>query len=269
MKTHRIGSDVTVLNDHLDVPGIGFLDVNSFVLRASEPVVIDTGLGLPDRDFVADVGSVIDPADVRWIWITHPDRDHTGGIFGLLEAAPQARVVTTYLGVGIMSTERPLPLDRVFLLNPGQSLDVGDRTLTGFRPPLFDNPATVGAYDDRSGICFSSDCFGAPLPTAELAGSEEVGDIPKEVLHAGQLVWATVDSPWVHLVDEGRFYETFQPIRTMDPYAILSTHLPPAVGRTDDLLDTIATAPRAEPFVGPDQAALEAMLASFQPDGTP
>jgi hypothetical protein len=25
------------------------------------------------------------------------------------------------------------------------SLDVGDRTLTGFRPPLFDNPATVGA----------------------------------------------------------------------------------------------------------------------------
>ena len=69
MKTHRIGSDVTVLNDHLDVPGIGFLDVNSFVLRASEPVVIDTGLGLPDRDFVADVGSVIDPADVRWIWL--------------------------------------------------------------------------------------------------------------------------------------------------------------------------------------------------------
>lgn len=28
-----------------------------------------------------------------------------------------------------MSTERPVPLDRVYLLNPGQSLHVGDRTL--------------------------------------------------------------------------------------------------------------------------------------------
>lgn len=269
MNTHRIGSDVTVLNDHLEVPGIGVLDVNSFVLHAREPVVIDTGLGLPDRDFLTDLGSVIDPSDVRWIWLTHPDRDHTGGMFDLLEAAPQARLVTTYIGVGVMSTERPLPLDRVYLLNPGQSLDVGDRTLTGFRPPLFDNPATVGFYDDRSGICFSSDCFGAALPTAELAESSEVGDIPQDALHAGQLLWATVDSPWIHVVDADTFRATLQPLRAMDPRAILSTHLPPAIGRTDQLLDTIAGAPTADPFVGPDQAALEQMLASFEPATTP
>ena len=61
---------------------------------------------------------MIDPPDVRWIWLTHPDRDHTGGLFALLEAAPQARVVTTFVGAGIMSTERPLPMDRIYLLNP-------------------------------------------------------------------------------------------------------------------------------------------------------
>jgi flavorubredoxin len=44
------------------------------------------------------------PADVRWIWLTHPDRDHTGALFDLLEAAPQARLVTTFLGAGILST---------------------------------------------------------------------------------------------------------------------------------------------------------------------
>jgi hypothetical protein len=68
-----------------------------------------------------------------WIWLTHPDRDHTGGLFGLLHAAPLARVVATSLGAGIMSTERPLPLDRVYLLNPGQSLESGDRRLHAFR----------------------------------------------------------------------------------------------------------------------------------------
>jgi glyoxylase-like metal-dependent hydrolase (beta-lactamase superfamily II) len=48
------------------------------------------GLGLPDRDLVRALASVIDPADVRWIWLTHPDRDYTGGLFDLLDAAPLA-----------------------------------------------------------------------------------------------------------------------------------------------------------------------------------
>ena len=67
MHTYRIGEDVTILNDHLEVPGIGFLPVNAFVLHASEPVVVDTGLGLPDRDFVGTLSSVIDPSEIRWI----------------------------------------------------------------------------------------------------------------------------------------------------------------------------------------------------------
>jgi len=157
MPSYRAHQDVSVLNDHLEVPGLGFLAVNAFVIHAAHPVVVDTGLGLPDRDFLACLAEVIDPADVRWIWLTHPDRDHTGGLFALLDAARHARVVTTFVGAGIMSTERPLPMDRIYLLNPGQSLDAGDRRLTGFRPPLFDNPATVGVLDTSTGVCLSSD----------------------------------------------------------------------------------------------------------------
>jgi hypothetical protein len=51
----------------------------------------------------------------------------------------------------------------------------------------------------------------------------------------------------------------------MDPATILSTHLPPAIGRTSQLLEMLTEAPQAEPFVGPDQPALETMLASFEP----
>jgi hypothetical protein len=252
MHIHRLGGDVSVLNDHLEVPGIGFLPVNSFVLHSAEPVVVDTGLSLPGRGFMDALGSVIDPADVRWIWLTHPDRDHTGALFDLLVAAPQARLVTTFLGAGIMSTERPVPLDRVYLLNPGQSLDVGDRILTAFRPPLYDSPATVGCYDQRSRTCFSSDCFGAPMPSAQLAECSDVGEVPADQLRSGQLLWATVDSPWVHTTEAAGYLRTIQPVRDMDPAVILSTHL-------------LASAPHADPFIGPDQQALEKMLASFEP----
>lgn len=265
MHIHRLAGDISVLNDHIEVPGIGFLPVNAFVLHAAEPVVVDTGLSLPDRGFMHALGSVVDPADVRWIWLTHPDGDHTGGLFDLLDAAPHARLVTTFLGAGILSTQRPVPPDRLYLLNPGQSLQVGDRTLTGFRPPLFDNPATVGFYDDRSHTCFSSDCFGAPMPSAELARCDDVAVVPADQLRSGQLLWATVDSPWVHTTDAARYLRTIEPIRAMDPATILSTHLPPAMGRTSQFLEMLTAAPQAAPFVGPDQHALEAMLASFEP----
>jgi len=265
MHAYRAHRDVTVLNDYMDVPGLGFLPVNAFVIHSAEPVVVDTGLGLPDRNFVASLCDVMDPADVRWIWITHPDRDHTGGVFALLEAAPGARVVTTFGGAGIMSTERPLPIDRIYLLNPGQSLDVGDRRLTGFRPPLFDNPATVGVLDTSTGVALSSDCFGAPLPTADLATARDAAAAGPDDLRAAQLLWATVDSPWVHYVDPERFAAAFTPLRDFDPTLILSTHLPPISDVTSRTYDTLLEAPQASPFVGPDQAALEAMLAEFQP----
>ncbi len=265
MHIHQAGQDTTVLNDHLEVPGIGFIPANAFVIHAAQPLVVDTGLGLPDRDFVAVLAEVIDPADVAWIWLTHPDRDHTGGLFALLDAAPRARVVTTFVGAGIMSTERPLPLNRIYLLNPGQSLDAGDRQLTGFRPPLFDNPATVGILDTRTGTCFTSDCFGAPLPTAALATAEDAAAANPDELRAAQLLWATVDSPWVHTADPAKFAASFGPLRDFGPSAILSTHLPPVTGDPAALFDTLLDAPQATPFTGPDQAALEAMLRQFQP----
>jgi hypothetical protein len=265
MYTYRPVPGFTTLCDPTEVPGLGYLPVNAFVLHAAEPVVVDTGLSLADRHFVEDLGAVLDPADVRWIWLTHPDRDHTGGLFDLLEVAPDAKVVTTFLGMGVLGCERQLPLDRVHLLNPGQALDVGDRQLRAFRPPLFDSPATTGFQDSATGVVVSSDCFGAPLATADLAGCDDVRAVPAADLCAAQLLWATVDSPWVHGVDRGAYERGLEPLRAMAPSAVLSTHLPPAIGCLDDLLDMLRKAPDADPFIGPDQRALEQLLAGFAP----
>ena len=269
MQVHRLDSDVTVLNDHIPVPTIGFLPVNAFVLHAAQPVVVDTGLSLPGRGFMDALGSVMDPKDVRWIWLTHPDRDHTGGIFELLDAAPRARVVTTFLNVGIMSTGSPLPMDRVYLVNPGQSLDLGDRTITAFKPPLFDSPATVGFFDPKSRTCFSSDCFGAPMSSEDLAQGGDVRDVPAADLRSSQLLWATVDSPWVHMVDRDTYMARVEPLQEMEPQTILSSHLPPVRENTQDCFDMLAVAPLTDPYVGPDQRALEEMLAGFDPAAPP
>jgi hypothetical protein len=96
-----------------------------------------------------------------------------------------------------------------------------------------------------------------------------VRDLPAADLRSAQLLWATVDSPWIHVADHDKYMRTVQPLREMDPDYIVSSHLPPVSGDTSAHLDMLATAPMADPWVGPDQKALEEMLASFEPAGPP
>jgi glyoxylase-like metal-dependent hydrolase (beta-lactamase superfamily II) len=267
MHITRPAPDVVALGDAAPIPGLGFLPVNAYLMHAEQPMLIDTGLPNSQEEFLEHLWSHIEPADLRWIYLTHPDRDHTGSLMRILEAAPAARLVTTFLGMGILTLEYEIDPRRVFLLNPGQRLDLGDRRLSAFRPPVYDSPATTGFYDELTGTCFTSDCFGAPMASAELTAVEDIGEVPHDDLIAGQRLWATVDSPWVSRVDRSAFATSLEPLRRLDPPVVLCTHLPAARGAAASLLDTLADAPDADPFVGPDQAALEAMLAELEPAG--
>jgi flavorubredoxin len=257
MDSYPAATDIEVITSNFPIPGFGLVPINAFVIKGAEPILVDTGAVVESAAFMPTLRSIIDPADLRWIWLTHTDADHIGSLHQLLTENPQLRVITTFLGVGIMSLSAPLPMDRVNFVNPGERITVGDRTLTAVRPPAFDNPSTTGFYDDKSGAFFSSDCFGALLENPP----QNAADLSESDLREGQVFWATVDSPWLHKVDEGAFTQELKSIRSMEPKMILSSHLPAAGGdMTDRLLSSLAEAPAAQPFVGPDQAALEQML---------
>jgi hypothetical protein len=49
----------------------------------------------------------------------------------------------------------------------------------------------------------------------------------------------------------------------MAPDLVLSAHLPPARSMIPRILETLSSVPESTPFVGPNQAALEAMLAQM------
>ncbi|MBN1360845.1 MAG: MBL fold metallo-hydrolase [Sedimentisphaerales bacterium] len=258
-KPYRAAADIDVLPSYFPIPGMGILPINAFLLKAAEPVLVDTGLVLLSDGYIEALSSVIDPADLRWLWLTHCDQDHVGSLHRLLKLAPQMRVVTTFIGVGKMSLFAPLPMDRVYLLNPGQSLSVGDRTLMAVKPPTYDAPETTGFLDTKSRAFFSADCFGALMSEPV----ENAADIRPEDLRDGMVTWATVDAPWLHLTDGIRFAQSLGRIRALEPKVILSAHLPAVHGSGDELLDHLAAVLAAEPFVGPDQPALEAMMAKM------
>jgi flavorubredoxin len=256
-KPHQAMPDVEVLPAHFSIPGMGFLPVNAFVIKAREPVLVDTGMGMESEEFMKALSSIIDPEDLRWVWLTHDDADHTGNIQKVLEASPSARLAANSLAVLRMSTAWPVPMHRVYWLNPGDSIRVGDRELTAVRPPMFDNPTTIGVYDNKSEAFFSADFFGAIIPSP----AQNVDNVTEGDLTKGMISWASADSPWVHMVEPTVFSKALDRIRQMAPKMIFSAHLPPARGKTEQLLDLLARVPTSTPFVVPNQTALEQILA--------
>jgi flavorubredoxin len=260
VRSYKAAPDIDVVTSAVPIPGFGLVPLNAFVFHGSEPVLVDTGAVIESEDFMTALRSVIDPRDLKWIWLSHTDFDHIGSLHRLLAENPDVRVITTFLGAGIMGLSAPLPMERVHLLNPDDKITIGERTFTAVKPPIFDNPTTTGFHDDKSRAFFGSDFFGALLQ----AVPDNAADIPDEDLRQGQIFWATADSPWLHKVDEKMFAKELDGIRAMEPTMILSSHLPAAPGdMIDRMLASVAAAPAAQPFVGPDQAALEQMLAQM------
>ena len=199
ISTYRAAPGIDVVSSAFPIPGFGLVPVNAFVLHGDEPLLVDTGSVVEADEFMDALATVIDPMDLRWVWLTHTDFDHIGSLHRLLAVNPELKVLTSFLGVGALSLYEPLPMNRVHLVVPGERLAVAGRTLTALRPPTFDNPATVGFLDSTTGAYVSSDCFGALLQDVPTSAA----DLTETDLAAGQQLWATIDSPWLHQVDRG------------------------------------------------------------------
>lgn len=252
LPSRRVGPDTDMLPAYVPLPGLGMLPVNAFLIRAREPVLVDTGMTALRDGFMRALRTLIDPAELRWIWITHADADHIGNLRSVLDEAPHARIVTNYLGVGKLGLQM-LPVERTYMLNPGQALDVGDRRLLGHRPPVYDAPETMAVFDTRTTHLFSSDCFGAVMQQP----AEAAAAIAGTALHDGLTLWASVDAPWLMQIGREQLAAACRPLRDLRPRLILGSHLPPAEGLDELLYAGLEAALEASPFVGPDQAALE------------
>jgi len=252
-------ADAEVISFFYPVPGLGFVPINAFLLRAQEPVLVDTGPIVARELYLDALEQLIDLDDLRWIYLTHADPDHVGCLMDVLAAAPKARLVTTFIGLGRLGLYQPISPDRVYLLNPGQRVSVGDRELQAVAPLTFDAPETTPFVDSKTRALFSSDGFGGIIS----GPADSAAEMSADALRDAVITWTTIDTPWLRDVESTAFEANRAKIRELASPIVLSSHLPPAVGMLDRLLEHVAAARRAPPFVGPDQAALAAMLASL------
>lgn len=253
----RIAPETFVVHDH---HGEGTdpvsVSLNTMVIRAAEPVVVDTGMTENEERYLADVFSLVEPDDVRWVFISHDDVDHTGNVNALMAACPNATLVVDWFMTERMGASLEVPIDRWRWVQDGDDLDVGDRTLQLVRPPIFDSPTTRGLFDPTTGVYWSSDAFGTVMPTPVRSVAElELGPWLEGIHTLSQYV-----SPWLSLVDETRFQRTVDRIEALEPRTIVGCHTP-VIGHTyvTDAIAATRIAPWATVAPQPDQAVLDAI----------
>jgi flavorubredoxin len=255
----KVNADTYSTATYLPIPGMGVLPITWSLIKAKEPILVDTGMPIERDEFFKTLWSLIDPEDLKWIFLTHDDNDHAGNIVELMQAAPNARFVCNWVACARMEDRWHWPMDRALWLNPGQSFSAGDRQFTVVRPPVFDSPATLALYDQKTEVLFAADSCGAIIPEP----TEDVADVPEAAFDEGFHIFARVLSPWVTLMDQTKFAKMLAAIEKLQAKTVVSCHAPIARGRTESLLKAYSAILSMEPFVGPDQAALEAMWAQM------
>lgn len=241
-------------------PPVGFFCLNSLVIRGSEPMLVDTGVPVNADAWLESVFSLVDPSDVRWIFVSHDDVDHTGNLEAALDLCPNATVLTNWFTVGRMAADRQLPLGRCRFVNEGEQFQVSDRTFEILRPPIYDSPTTRAIFDSRTGVLWSSDAFASPV-----AGPMEwIDDLDRDTFVEGQLFGGRILAPWHNLLDAQKFQRHVDRVQSLPIEVIASCHAPtirgPRVAQAFDVMRSLPDTAAWEPFT---QADLESWLAAM------
>jgi glyoxylase-like metal-dependent hydrolase (beta-lactamase superfamily II) len=234
---------LVVLPSFQTSPGVGVLPVHAFLLRGSQPVLIDAGLASDGTAFLEALDSVVALSSLSAVVVTHEDADHTGALEVLLERAPQAKLVTTRTGAGKLAARLSLSPERLCCVAPGQRLDAGGRSFRVLRAPMYDSPATFLQLEEREGLLFSSDAFGAFIPE----NVERIDEIDRTNTLDGLSLFCRANSPWLARCDRALYERELAALQALGARWLFASHLPPATG---PVLDEIFARARALPDEG-------------------
>ena len=234
--------------------------VNSLVIAGPEPIVVDTGVVVNREQWLADVSSIVDLEDVKWVFLSHDDHDHIGNLEQILEAAPNATLVGNWFMTERLAGDLSFPLERMRWIDDDQSFDAGGRTLAVIRPPLYDSPTTRGLFDPASGVYWAVDAFAAPM----LEVVENVGDLDSGFWDEGFSMFNRGNSPWSVLVDPVKFGAQVARIERLGATVIANAHSPVIDGaNVAEAFAKMRQIPYGEEPVLPGQADLDQILAAI------
>jgi flavorubredoxin len=234
--------------------------LNSMVIRGREPMIVDTGTPANRAQWLEDAFSLVEPEDVRWVFVSHDDVDHSGNLDEVMTACPNATLICTWAMVERHTNCFNFPLERCRWVMDGESIDIGDRTLQAVRPPVYDSPTTRGLFDPTTGVYWAVDTFATPLPDPAMG----IADLDPEFWAFGLGLFALgAVSPWLSMVDAAKYSRYVDRSQSLDITTVAACHSPVIEGEfIDKAFARIRELPTIDPPPVPDQSVLDQIVAA-------
>ncbi|MDF2943725.1 MAG: norV [Herbinix sp.] len=140
---------------------------NSYLIKDKKTVLIDTVWQPFDKEFVSRLKQEINLKDIDYIVMNHNEIDHSGALPELMREIPNTPIYCTANGAKILKGHYHQEWNYV-TVKTGDTLVIGDSTLTFIEAPMLHWPDTMFTYMSGENILFSNDAFGQHYATESL-----------------------------------------------------------------------------------------------------
>ena len=149
-----------------------------------------------------------DVLQIDYVISLHAEQDHSGTIPQVLEKYPNAKLITTPKAKGMLMDLLQIPEAFFTPVEDGETISLGDRTLTFIHTPWVHWPETMVAYLEEDGILFSCDFFGSHIATTDLYVTNE-----GRVYEAAKRYFAEIMMPFRNVIKKN--------LEKLKPYEIM------------------------------------------------
>lgn len=144
---------------------------NAYLILADKITLIDTVKAPFREEMMARIASVVDPEKIEYIVSNHSEMDHSGSLPEVIRAVKPKNVFAS--AVGAKTLTELFPLDReITAVKDGETLSLGNRTLTFLETRMLHWPDSMFTYLNEEELLFSQDAFGMHYASLERFADE-------------------------------------------------------------------------------------------------
>ena len=152
-------ADLDLFESQFEVPnGMAY---NSYLITDEKVCILDTADKRRADEWMENVKEALGDRKPDYLVISHMEPDHTGSIKAIAEMFPDMKIVGNTKTFAFYDQFFSYDIsDRKLVVNEGDKLDLGSRSLTFTMAPMVHWPEVMMSYLSGDKVFFSADAFG-------------------------------------------------------------------------------------------------------------
>lgn len=134
---------------------------NSYVIMGEKIAVMDSVDASFGDEWLQNIENVLEGKKPNYLVVQHMEPDHSSNILKFAEKYNDAQIVASSKAFTMMKNFYGNDFaDNRIIVGEGDTLDLGDRSLTFLTAPMVHWPEVIMTYDSKDKVLFSADAFG-------------------------------------------------------------------------------------------------------------